>query len=123
MKTFLALALAAVVTASLSGCLDDTVKPVDLPKVQTTIVPLPEPTRIVEPAATVPVVSPEPVTLNEPEPVIAPPAIAPKAEPIPEITTINPLTEWFKHPTFTCEPGRAPGWINEQGVPTSCVAN
>jgi hypothetical protein len=123
MRLFCTLAIAAIVSFSLSGCNDGPIKPVEIQKVQSTIVPLPEPTRIVEPAATVPVVSPEPVTLIEPEPVIAPPAITPKTETIPEIATVNPLTEWFKNPTFTCEPGRAPGWINEQGVPTSCVAN
>ncbi|TFD41762.1 hypothetical protein E3T37_03665 [Cryobacterium sp. TMT2-10] len=46
--------------------------------------------------------------------------VAPAA---PATPTVNPFDEWMANPTFTCDPGFAPGWINEQGVPTSCVAN
>lgn len=120
MKLFWTLALAAVVTVSLSGCLDDAVEPVQLQDMQHTIMPLPEPAQIVEPAAVLPVdvpVAPE-------VPVVTPPPVEPVTPPtVPEPVAVDPFAEWMKNPTFTCEPGRAPGWLNEQGVPTSCVAN
>ena len=43
-------------------------------------------------------------------------------DPQPE-PTVDPLQEWFENPTFTCEEGYAPGWLDENGHPTSCVAN
>jgi hypothetical protein len=117
MKLFWTLALATIVTVSLSGCFDGTVKAVELQKVEATVVPLPELAQVVEPAeATVtplaPVAPMEPV---DSAPVIVPPVITPEP--------VDPLLEWLENPTFTCEPGRAPGWLNEEGVPTSCVAN
>lgn len=35
----------------------------------------------------------------------------------------DPLDDWFANPTFTCEEGTVPGWIGEEGIPTSCVDN
>ena len=115
MKLFWTLTLSAIVIVSLSGCLDDSIKPVELQKVQATIVPLPEPTQIVEPAA-VPQVEVPPAPVEIPVEPATPPTI-------PEPPVVDPFAEWMKNPTFTCEPGRAPGWLNGEGIPTSCVAN
>jgi type IV secretory pathway VirB10-like protein len=120
MKTFWALALATIVTFSLSGCLEESPSPVNIQDVPAIIVPLPEPAEVapvVEPAAIPPATVPPVIP---PTPVVkVPPVVIP---PTPEPVT-DPLTEWFKNPAFTCEPGRAPGWLNDQGIPTSCVAN
>ena len=41
----------------------------------------------------------------------------------PTEPSTDPFEEWMENPTFTCPEGTAPGWLGEDGVPTSCVAN
>ena len=151
MKIFWTLALAVIVTATLSGCAGEVLaEPVDVREVRATITPTP--TATVEPVAEpvepvapvdVPVEVPEapaarvvpvepatPAVEITPAPVVtvpvAPTPIAPIVEPVVEPTPYNPfeaLDAWLLNPTFECEEGRAPGWLNEQGIPTGCVAN
>ena len=141
MKILWTLALAVITIASISGCIGTTpVDPISIQEVQATVTPEPTPTAAPTPEPTLAPVAPvsvpvptktlvavkstaPPVTVPvAPAPVqppivpSAPPTVAP---PAPD----DPFAEWLKHPTFTCEPGRAPGWLNENGIPTSCVAN
>jgi len=114
--------------------------------------PVPAPTAAVAPTlvpAPAPEVAPSPVVTQKPAAVVTTKTLRstvtpPEVAPVPMTTTTDPasapvqgpttqvappippadaFTEWLKHPTFTCEPGRAPGWLNEQGIPTGCVAN
>lgn len=67
-----------------------------------------------------PEATPEPPIVND----VVAPAPAPITEPEPSaVPTVDPFTEWLNNPTFTCDDGFAPGWLNEQGIPTGCVAN
>lgn len=80
--------------------------------------PVTPPARAVTPTRTAAPVAPAPGPLSTP--------LAPSApEPVAAAPTapVNPLVEWLKNPTFTCAPGFAPGWMDETGKPTSCVAN
>jgi hypothetical protein len=35
----------------------------------------------------------------------------------------TPLDDWLANPTFTCETWQVPGWLGDDGTPTSCVDN
>ena len=37
--------------------------------------------------------------------------------------TPSPLDSWLLNPTFECETWKVPGWLNDEGIPTSCVDN
>ena len=147
MKIIWTLALAVIVTATLSGSAGEVlVEPVSVREVRATITPTPtaepvaEPT--VEPVAPVdipvevpaapvaPVEPATPVVEIPPAPIVtapvAPAPVAPIVEPVVEPIPVDPfaaLAEWLLDPTFTCEEGTVPGWLNDAGVPTSCVDN
>ncbi|TFD47563.1 hypothetical protein E3T46_17355 [Cryobacterium sp. Hh11] len=152
MKITCALAIAAIVTAALSGCAGAEMEPVSIREVLATTAPMSEPTA--EPVAPieapqsieVPVETVTPVKPTTPA-VKAPPApagtapaapaapvpapvapipVAPIVEPVVEpapVETVDPFAAWLASPTFTCEEGFAPGWLNDAGIPTGCVAN
>lgn len=147
MKTFWGVAVAVVVAVSLTGCGEVAVaEPAGMHMVgravERTVTPPPAaPDAVAVPAEVVtaePVAPAEvPVVASKPRPVtpaVAPAPITQPATPAVPVTPVapevapatpalSPFDEWMANPTFTCDPGQAPGWINEQGVPTSCVAN
>ena len=98
------------------------------------------PSPVAVPAATVaPSAAPTPTPQSTPKPspkpvTPAPPARVTTVTPVPPAADLapavpgpssspDPFTLWLEHPTFTCDPGFAPGWLNEAGLPTGCVAN
>ncbi|MDJ0337479.1 hypothetical protein [Cryobacterium sp. PH31-O1] len=81
-----------------------TVQPPAAPEVPAAVAPAPIAAPVV-PLAAVPAMEPE--------------AIVPR-------DSFNPfaaLDAWLLAPTFECEEGFAPGWLNDAGIPTGCVAN
>lgn len=79
----------------------------------------------VEAADPAPVVAPEPAPAPPAEaaPVVVPPPPAAVVPPPAAAVEADPFAAWMLNPTFTCDEGYAPGWLNEGGVPTGCVAN
>lgn len=97
------------------------------------------PAKTIAPSDAVAIVPTTPTHLVQ-EPEQFPPALpldqqeTPVEQSIPEVETpveqstqpeMEPdgFAEWLENPTFTCDDGFAPGWLNERGMPTGCVAN
>ncbi|MDY7542592.1 MULTISPECIES: hypothetical protein [unclassified Cryobacterium] len=141
MKTFWGAVVAVVVAVSLTGCgevavstpttpasahrtgvaVEATYSPAPIaPEVAPIVSAAPTPVEVAEVAAVTP-----PDVIPAPAVVVAP-AVEAAPEPVaaPAVTpAVDPLTSWLANPTFTCDAGFAPGWMNEDGVPTACVAN
>ena len=73
----------------------------------------------------VPIVTPPPVVVaKRATPAPKRSAVAATATPAPVVApVVDPFVTWLANPTFTCDPGYAPGWLDEGGIPTGCVAN
>lgn len=134
--------ISLLIIASLTGCSAGASQaihqPIPTPTISVTSVPVASPkpvAPVVTPPPTVAPAAPKvvaPVVKPVPKVVVKPvPKATHKATPAPVTLTVQQLrqiraanlTAWFAHPTFTCPTGRAPGWLNEQGIPTSCVGN
>jgi hypothetical protein len=135
MKTFWGAVVTVVVAVSLTGCGEAAVAgPAGAHRtgvaVERTWTPAPAAPEVVPVPAVAAVVEhvEEQVTQQDAPP--APPALAvpptaapdaPSAPAVPPVATAPEDTRDYS--MFPCADGYAPGWLDEQGQPTGCVAN
>ena len=145
MKTFWGVVVAVVVAVSLTGCGEVAVSApvptspagqhrtrvaVEATRTHAPLAPVSVPVEAM-PApeadeADVQEEGPDSTTAPVPAPVVVSEPSVPNAEAMPvapPTPALTPYEAWLANPTFVCAVGTCPGWLDDDGVPTSCVSN